>query len=380
MRIFLLEAQSDPATTYLAIDGHPLSPYNLEKGVAPSIGGNSPSVVMSALRRGETRMQCAKLACACLGLVLLACAPIFAGPTFTVFSDPSGGQGSTFQFGLNNAGDYVGSYMDSGGVYYGFMHSTSGFSPVASSDPTGYHPTGINNSNSVVGYYQDPTGTHGFVENGGAYSTLNVAGASSTYAYGTNDKGQVVGYYVEGGVTHGFSEIGGVTTTVDVPGALATYIWGVNNSGEMVGSYYDASGSHAFVYSGGHYTTIDYPGAPYSYARGINNHGDVVGWYAMCVDCPQVGFLLDPSGHYTSIDPLYNVPTFLTGINDRDQIMISIMAGTLQSPFNLDIRGLIGGPPVGPEPASPTPEPATSVLMAAGAMAMFAVRRFRRRA
>lgn len=318
-------------------------------------------------------MQRVLLPCACLGFVLMAVAPALAGPAYTVFSDPSGGAGSTLQFGLNNAGEYVGSYL-SGGVYYGFMNNTVDFSPVKPPDGAGYHPTGINNVNGIVGYYQDPAGTHGFVDQGGSYSTLNIAGATRTYAYGTNDHGLVVGYYVGAdGKTHGFSETGGVSTTIDVPGALSTYILGVNNSGEMVGSYYDGTETHAFLYSGGNVTTIDYPDAPYTFASSINNHGDIVGWYATCIDCPQIGFLLDSGGNYTAIAPIQGVATYLTGINDSDQIMIS-MLGT-----NLDIRGLIGGPPNGLPPVSPIPEPGTHVLMATGGLLVFALGGLRRR-
>lgn len=325
-------------------------------------------------------MQCVGLSCACLGLLLLTGVPALAGPTYTVFSpNPLEAQGTTVGFGVNNAGDYVGSYVNSG-VYYGFTHTTSGFSPVAPPDTTGTHPTGINNVNGIVGYYQDPSGTHGFVDQNGAYSTLNVAGATSTLAYGTNDNGQVVGYYVDGsGVIHGFSEKGGITTTIDAPGSLATYVFGVNNSGEMVGSYYDGTDVHGFTYDGGNFTAIDYPGAPITYVSSINNNGDVVGWYAQCQNCPQIGFILDSNG-FSSIAPLYNVPTYLTGINDKNQIMVAIVNGAYQGQFQLDIGALMnwGGAPPQPEPPA-VPEPGTHVLMAAGGVLLLALGRVRRR-
>ena len=82
--------------------------------------------------------------------------------------------------------------------------------------------SGINNSGQIVGQYSNTGGTHGFLLSGGVYTTLDAPGAISTEAYGINDAGQIVGQYSDNtGGTHGFLLSGGSYTTLDVPGATA---------------------------------------------------------------------------------------------------------------------------------------------------------------
>lgn len=68
------------------------------------------------------------------------------------------------------------------------------------------HPTAINNNGQVVGYYDDATGSHGFVYSGGIYTTLDNPDAipGTTYLTGINNSRQVVGYYEDGKGIHGF--------------------------------------------------------------------------------------------------------------------------------------------------------------------------------
>jgi hypothetical protein len=321
-------------------------------------------------------MKRVKVSLACLGLVLLVGVPAFAGPTYTLFADPPGGAGSTFRFGINDAGDYVGWYLNSG-TYFGFMHDSSGFTPIQAS-----HPTGINNSNDVVGFYQGSSGYSGFIDKSGVYTSLNYPGATSTVVYGTNDSDEVVGYYVDaGGVTHGFTEENGAFTTVNAPGAVATYVMGINDAGETVGSYFDGTDLHAFIDDGGVFTTIDYPGAPTTFAASINTAGDVVGWYTTCSSCPQIGFIRDASGVYTSIAPLAGIPTYLTGINNNNDVMVAIVGETDTTDFGIDLGLLLSGwGEVGPPPpVTPIPEPGTQVLMATGGILLLALGRLRRR-
>ena len=76
---------------------------------------------------------------------------------------------------------------------------------------------GINDAGQVVGLYIDNAGiAHGFVDTGGIYTTLDVPGASLTEAYGINDAGQVVGLYQDASGPHGF-----LATSVPEPSTLA---------------------------------------------------------------------------------------------------------------------------------------------------------------
>lgn len=323
-------------------------------------------------------MERVGLSCACLGLALLAGAPVLAGPTYTLFTDPPGGSGNTLRYGINNAGDYVGWSLSSG-TYFGFMHDSSGFSLVGPQSPMLSRATDINNSNAVVGYYQAPSLTgsvyQGYLAKSGVYSPVNFPGAKSTIVYGINDSDEVVGYYVDaGGATHGFTEINGTYTSVDAPGAVATYVMGVNNDGELVGTYFDGTGTHAFLADGGTFTIIDYPGAGATVAASINNSGDIVGYYTTCPACtPEtgIGFIRDASGNYTSIEPHPGVGTYLTGINDSDQIIVSLVGGSVD-------LGMLLNWTKGDSPAA-IPEPGTQLMLATGGILLLALGRLRRR-
>src|SRR5262249_60184692 len=66
---------------------------------------------------------------------------------------------------------------------------------------------GINNRGQIVGFYNDSTGTHGFVDDNGRFDTINVPipGAIGTALNGVNDRGQIVGNYdTSGGLENGF--------------------------------------------------------------------------------------------------------------------------------------------------------------------------------
>jgi probable HAF family extracellular repeat protein len=69
---------------------------------------------------------------------------------------------------------------------------------------------GINDAGQIVGWFQDPSGNHGFLYSGGTYATLNdpSSAAGLTLAWGINDDGQIVGYYGDNGLSpsgaHGF--------------------------------------------------------------------------------------------------------------------------------------------------------------------------------
>jgi len=103
---------------------------------------------------------------------------------------------------------------------------------------------GLNNAGTVAGFYVDSSGVfHGYLLSGSTLTTLNFPGSMDTQAFGINNLGQVVGDYVDGsGVMHGFTYMGGNWQTVDDPNGIGTTtINGLNDKGQLVGFYVDAN-------------------------------------------------------------------------------------------------------------------------------------------
>jgi VCBS repeat-containing protein len=205
------------------------------------------------------------------------------GTNYTTIDDPAATNGNAQ--GINDSGQIVGNYNDSGGDSHGFLLTGTTYQLL--NDPQSASSTwadGINDAGEVVGSYLDASGlSHGFLY-GGGYTPINdPQGTGGTSANGINAAGEIVGNYVDSlGASHGFTYSNGTYTTLDDPlGVGGTFANGVNDAGEVVGSYLDGNGiSHGFLYSGGTYTTLDDPlGADGTTADGINDVGAIVGSY-----------------------------------------------------------------------------------------------------
>jgi hypothetical protein len=215
------------------------------------------------------------------------------GPTTETFrsvNKPSAiYQGAT---NVNDAGEIVGYYIDSGTMYHGYLKKGGKFTTidVPFSGAVNTWADGINNSGEIVGTWEDAITDHGFVLSGGTYTSFDYPGAVSMFVYCVNNNGVIVGTYADAsGVSHGFSLSGGTYTSYDPPGSTGTYAGGINDSGDIVGYYCltseCAAGSgnpspQGFLLSGGTYTTIAIPGATGTWANAINNNGVIVGSYA----------------------------------------------------------------------------------------------------
>jgi hypothetical protein len=142
---------------------------------------------------------------------------------------------------------------------------------------------GINDSESVVGWFLGPSGTQGYIRSSaGEFSTINVQDSLFTEAAGINNTGDIVGQYADSsaGHSHGFLLQQGAFSDVQYPGTVDTEANGINDLGDIVGEYTDnRSGIHGFVLSDGVYSTLDFPGAAYTDALGINVNGSIVGLY-----------------------------------------------------------------------------------------------------
>jgi hypothetical protein len=162
--------------------------------------------------------------------------------------------------GVNDHDIAVGFYLNGSGVARGYTYNikTRKFSLVSEPGaPTGgaapnLSANAINNTGAVAGNYTTKGGAvDAFLKlSGGSFKTIAVPGASSTVALGVNDNDTVVGFYTDGtggaATTHGFIwRIGGsLTTKVDDPNGIGTTLLnGINNEGDIVGFYTDGSGN-----------------------------------------------------------------------------------------------------------------------------------------
>jgi hypothetical protein len=177
-----------------------------------------------------------------------------SGAVLTTIDDPNAVNGTEVT-GINNKGDVVGFYYDSADSAHGFSLINGAFRtidfPGAGTGPgAGTFAQGINNSDLIVGGVIGGTsGGIGFTYNGTSFTQVTVPGAISTFGGGINDAGALVGYFNDSSGQHGFVDMGGLFTTLDAPGTnLSTRAFGINASGTVVGYYLDADfHAHGFV-------------------------------------------------------------------------------------------------------------------------------------
>ena len=175
---------------------------------------------------------------------------------YTTIDDPSGV--STLAFGINDAGQIVGDYVDSSGGLHGFLYSDGTYTtiddPLAATNSQGYGTLafGIDNSGEIVGTYSDSSGLdHGFIASV-ASSPVIVSKGNSPYkiSSGHTDTGDFV---VSGGSMFVLS--GGVANSTTVSsGGFLTISYGGTDSGTtlagketVLGARPDRHGGLAFV-------------------------------------------------------------------------------------------------------------------------------------
>jgi probable HAF family extracellular repeat protein len=158
----------------------------------------------------------------------------------------------TLRPGISNLGMMVGFYIDTAGVYHGFIYQNGTYASF--NDPNagtkkgqGTQGSGIDDLGTIVGGYIDKTGKwNGFMELGGSYTTLDGPKPNQTgwlsYANCINDLGTVVGLYTDTRLElHGFLYRDGKYTTVNDPlagsgGKLeGTVLDGINDLGVVTG-------------------------------------------------------------------------------------------------------------------------------------------------
>jgi hypothetical protein len=225
-----------------------------------------------------------------------------------IFSDPIIEPNTDAAFtevrGINNARTICGDYT-SGGVFHGFFLSHTIFTDydISSSFTV---ILGINNVGDFSGsFIDDADGVQkAFVSVGGSVTGFNVPGAGATLAYQINDSNQTTGYYIDGdGLTHGYlrDANGTLTFPIDPAGSTGTILFGNNDSNWVVGRYADASGiTHGlFFMTPGDFVTFDFPGSTLTSLNGINRQGFICGRY-LDASGNEHGFLAKVNPHAPS--------------------------------------------------------------------------------
>jgi uncharacterized membrane protein len=290
-----------------------------------------------------------------LAIGLLALVPAaMAGPPHFITLDFQGAV-ATYAFGINPAGDIVGSYVDSSGdehgfalrngnftsfdypasvwtegwgitpqgdivgqygladkTIHGFLLRNGSFFPIdvpgqpTNLGPANTMPVRISPDGTIVGCYHQstPNGTtildtmYGFVMNAEGVTSYPLA---RTMHNGVNPSGAITGNYFDpatGRVLNSYIIANGVTSWFSFPGAFVTRAWDISATGDVVGWYRDSPlhNFHGFLLHRGELTSIDVdlPGVTRTFAIGINPEGDIVGYYTNATG--DHGFLLTKRG------------------------------------------------------------------------------------
>jgi probable HAF family extracellular repeat protein len=160
---------------------------------------------------------------------------------------------------------------------HGFLLDNGAFTKIDVPGAAETRPFGINNAGQIVGEYVDTARrSHGFLFANGVYTTIDAPGGTSTWVTDIDDSGRMVGISFGGanataGPVRGFlRDAQGAFTPIDAPAAppppgrpelLTTRPFGLNNRGQVTGVFTDSEGIHSFLMDNGQFTTIAVPDA-----------------------------------------------------------------------------------------------------------------------
>jgi hypothetical protein len=196
---------------------------------------------------------------------------------------------------INDRGQIVGLYVDSGGAEHGFLLNNGQYSAIDFPGAVATEALAINNwpVPGIAGNYTDSSGkVHGFVFIGGRYIPVDASFAVNLSVNGMNDLGQLAGTYDLGGTlgtaqTFGFTGSLGSLEPLNYPQILnyptSTLPNALNNKNEIAGEFTETTPYTlriaAFLEGGGNFQPIS-PGLDASFstdALGINDQGILVG-------------------------------------------------------------------------------------------------------
>jgi hypothetical protein len=167
---------------------------------------------------------------------------------FTAYDYP--GSNFTMIQGINEAGDFVG-YYSINQTYGAFASIGGNLIPITIPSSTFISPTDINNDGEIVGWYNTPNNSLGFVmeADGTLHNPIHPRGGSATF-FGTSDKRYSVGQTYDGTGLHGlFYAAGRTFVTYDFPGVSFVELTGINNTGFICGHGYDTTSgmTHSYI-------------------------------------------------------------------------------------------------------------------------------------
>ncbi len=227
---------------------------------------------------------------------------------------------------INNSGQIVGNFTSSGHPFLysnGQMIDLGTMIDLSTFSQSFYHPTAINDSAQITGYYTNIYANNNYTFNAFLYSDgkttdLGSLGGTHTVPASINSSGQVIGvsttdinrsiyHTLDGSTYNGFLYSDGQMTSLGtLPVGTHSTATAVNDSGQIVGSantadFIDAIDGmtgkayssepgfvesdrgfnpedHAFLYSNGQMTDLGTLGASSSTATAINDSGQIVGF------------------------------------------------------------------------------------------------------
>lgn len=163
----------------------------------------------------------------------------------------SGGQ-TSYARAVNDSGMVVGSGdVLGGGGSHAFLYSNGTMTDIGTLAGGSTVAYGINKAGDVVGSSYTSAALHAFVYSAGSMHDLGTLGGMTSIAHGINDSGVIVGASSRDGYQLSRAFIYSNNTMTDLgifggsPVAMA-----INNSGQIAGSGYGTNGN-PFLYSGG---------------------------------------------------------------------------------------------------------------------------------
>jgi hypothetical protein len=222
----------------------------------------------------------------CLALAGTAFSQINS-PTFKYVAINVPGASSTVARGINNSGEIVGFFSIGSAncafgstlcTYHGFKLINRKFTRVDISGATNTQVYGVNDAGDVVGTYITSDGhLHGFLlRHTGALQKIDQAGTNFTAANGVNNSLTVVG----NGVT-GFIWKNGKFTTLDITnhatGGESETINGISNLGVIVGDLFRADFFNGWQKRGTDLDVFQRIGNLDTHVNGVNGRDDLVG-------------------------------------------------------------------------------------------------------